>query len=308
MPRRPMKAWLRKRLQQNAPPMKIATYNDGSRDGQLVVVSRDLTTAHYAAGVASRLQQVLDDWNFLSPQLEELSQTLNHGKARHAFAFDPRMCLAPLPRVFHFASAVLGQQSPDDGPMMRVRRSDQLLGACEPVPRIDAFRNDDDHPIRLQLAAQLSAITGDLSSGGAADDSLAAVRLLTASVMWYPMSDQPVRDDAIVASFAPVAITPDELGLRWHDGLLDQFRLEILINGQRMQFDEVEHPDTRPIGSCLAECAALRGLRAGSIVATTIHGGANICFASGDSVRVAFSAPDGDSVFGVISTTFETRP
>ena len=61
--------------------MKLATYRDGSRDGQLVVVSRDLSTAHYASGIATRLQQVLDDWNFLSPQLEDLSQTLNHGKA-----------------------------------------------------------------------------------------------------------------------------------------------------------------------------------------------------------------------------------
>ena len=51
--------------------MKLATYKDGSRDGQLVVVSRDLGTAHYATGIASKLQQVLDDWNFLSPQLQD---------------------------------------------------------------------------------------------------------------------------------------------------------------------------------------------------------------------------------------------
>ena len=50
--------------------MKLATYKDGSRDGQLVVVSRDLATAHYATGFANRMQQVLDDWNFQSPQLQ----------------------------------------------------------------------------------------------------------------------------------------------------------------------------------------------------------------------------------------------
>ena len=83
--------------------MKLATYRDGSRDGQLVVVSRDLSLAHYAGGIATRLQQVLDDWNFLSPQLEELSQTLNHGKARHAFAFEPAKCMAPLPRAYQWA-------------------------------------------------------------------------------------------------------------------------------------------------------------------------------------------------------------
>ena len=47
--------------------MKLATYKDGSRDGQLVVVSRDLSSAHYATGIANTLQQALDDWNFISP-------------------------------------------------------------------------------------------------------------------------------------------------------------------------------------------------------------------------------------------------
>ena len=83
--------------------MKLATYKDGSRDGHLVVVSRDLATAHYAPGTAAKLQQVLDDWNFMSPQLQDLYDTLNQGKARHAFPFDPKMCMAPLPRACQWA-------------------------------------------------------------------------------------------------------------------------------------------------------------------------------------------------------------
>ncbi len=62
--------------------MKLATYKDGSRDGQLVVVSRDLATAHYATGIAATLQQALDDWGFISPQLQDLYETLNGGKAQ----------------------------------------------------------------------------------------------------------------------------------------------------------------------------------------------------------------------------------
>ena len=85
--------------------MKLASLNDGSRDGQLVVVSRDLTTAHYATGVADHLQQVLDDWNFMAPQLQDLYDTLNHGKARHAFPLDVRLCMAPLPRAHLLALA-----------------------------------------------------------------------------------------------------------------------------------------------------------------------------------------------------------
>ena len=76
--------------------MKLATYKDGSRDGQLVVVSRDLATAHFANSIATRLQQLLDDWNFIAPQLEEIYTGLNHGRLRHAFAFDAKLCMAPL--------------------------------------------------------------------------------------------------------------------------------------------------------------------------------------------------------------------
>src|SRR5512137_2788817 len=83
--------------------MKLATLRDGSRDGLLAVVSRDLSTAHHASGIASRMQQVLDDWDFLAPQLNDLYITLNEGRARHAFAFDPKQCMAPLPRAYQWA-------------------------------------------------------------------------------------------------------------------------------------------------------------------------------------------------------------
>lgn len=79
--------------------MKLATLKDGSRDGQLLVVSRDLGTAHFATGIAQRLQQALDDWNFIAPQLQDLYDALNHGRARHPFPFDPAQCMAPLPRT-----------------------------------------------------------------------------------------------------------------------------------------------------------------------------------------------------------------
>ena len=83
--------------------MKLATLRDGSRDGQLVVVSRDLAQAHYASAIVGRLQQALEDWNFFAPQLQDLYDELNAGRARHAFALDPAQCLAPLPRSYHWA-------------------------------------------------------------------------------------------------------------------------------------------------------------------------------------------------------------
>lgn len=128
--------------------MKLATYKDGSRDGQLVVVSRDLSQAHYATGIADTLQQALDDWNFISPQLQDLYLTLNGGKARHAFAFDPTMCMAPLPRAFQWAdgSAYINHvelvrrarnaEVPKTfytDPLMYQGGSDDFIGACDDV-------------------------------------------------------------------------------------------------------------------------------------------------------------------------------
>src|SRR3954451_3481775 len=126
--------------------MKLASYKDGSRDGQLVVVSRDLTTAHFATGIATRLQQALDDWNFIAPLLQDLSVALNHGKTRHAFPFEPARCMAPLPRAYQWAdgSAYLnhvelvrkarGAQMPESfhgDPLMYQGGSDDFLGPCD---------------------------------------------------------------------------------------------------------------------------------------------------------------------------------
>ena len=128
--------------------MKLATYKDGSRDGQLVVVSRDLSTAHYATGIASKMQQVLDDWNFMAPQLQDLYETLNNGKARHAFPFDPALCMAPLPRAYQWAdgSAYINHvelvraardsevpQSFYEDPLMYQGGSDDFIGARDDV-------------------------------------------------------------------------------------------------------------------------------------------------------------------------------
>ncbi|MGE4052836.1 MAG: fumarylacetoacetate hydrolase family protein, partial [Piscinibacter sp.] len=150
--------------------MKLATYKDGSRDGQLVVVSRDLSTAHYASGIATRLQQVLDDWNFLSPQLEDLYQTLNHGKARHAFAFEAQKCMAPLPRAFQWAdgSAFInhvelvrkarGAEVPESfytDPLMYQGGSDDFLG-----PTDDIVVPSEEFGIDFE--AEVAVITGDV--------------------------------------------------------------------------------------------------------------------------------------------------
>ncbi len=126
--------------------MKLATYQDGSRDGQLVVVSRDLVLSHYATGICNTMQQLLDDWNFLSPQLQDLYDALNRNSgqsiARHAFPFEASRCMAPLPRIYQWATssnatnARLTQQCGGDAVLAALElEADQTFGfLTEGVP------------------------------------------------------------------------------------------------------------------------------------------------------------------------------
>ena len=235
--------------------MKLASYKDGSRDGQLVVVSGDLGSAHYATGIATRLQQVLDDWNFLSPQLQELSQTLDHGKARHAFPFDPHLCLAPLPRAFLWAEPVAGDTAtPVPG------RSDAFLGPCDPLPCGEGVGD---------VQVQLAALTGDLAAGIGPHAALDGVRLLllSDSGRWWNDAGTAgaARPDGTWQGFAPVAVTPDELGPAWQGGRATA-RLEVRRNGQRLDDGILSGHPRFHLGELIAGLAAVRGLPAGSLV------------------------------------------
>ena len=83
--------------------MKLATLKDGTRDGRLAVVSRDLTRALDASGVVRTLQAAIEDWDRAAPRLSDLYAELNAGAARHAVPFDPAQCHAPLPRAYQWA-------------------------------------------------------------------------------------------------------------------------------------------------------------------------------------------------------------
>lgn len=153
--------------------MKLATLQDGSRDGQLVLVSRDLGMAHYATGIASRLQQVLDDWGFYAPQLQDLYDSLNAGRARHAFPFDTQQCMAPLPRAYqclqgnaYLHATELEYQARNMDlpaslrrePLLQQAASDASLGPCNDIVVPSAAMGID-------FGAGLAVVTGDVERG-----------------------------------------------------------------------------------------------------------------------------------------------
>jgi len=319
--------------------MKLATFKDGSRDGVLAVVSRDMTTAHYATGIATTLQQVLDDWNFRSPPLEDLYATLNGGKARHAFPFDPRLCMAPLPRACAWldGSAYLnhvelvrkarGAEVPAsfyEDPLMYQGGSDDFLGATD-----DACFASEDWGIDFE--AEVAVITGDVDIGADADAALDGVRLLMLANDWSLRNLIPAElakgfgfvQSKPATAFSPVAVTPDEVGPAWAGGRL-HLSLESRWNGRRVGLCEAGPEMTFHFGQLIAHVAKTRRLRAGSIVGSgtvsnqdwrhgyscvaekraieTIESGAPLTgfMRYGDSIRIEMLDRDGHSVFGAI--------
>ena len=319
--------------------MKLATYKDSSRDGQLVVVSRDLSTAHYATGIAGKLQQVLDDWNFMSPQLQDLYETLNSGKARHAFPFEPSRCMAPLPRAYQWAdgSAYINHvelvrkarnaevpESFYSDPLMYQGGSDDFIGACD-----DVVVPSEDFGIDFE--AEIAVITGDVPMGATPAQALEGVRLL---MLANDVSLRNLIPDELAkgfgffqskpaTAFSPVAVTPDEVGDAWDKGRL-HLTVQSTWNGRKVGMCEAGPEMTFHFGQLIAHICKTRNVRAGSIVGSgTVsnkdwsHGYS--CIAEkraietiedgkpktefmkfGDSIRIEVKGKDGMSVFGAI--------
>ena len=319
--------------------MKLATYKDGSRDGQLVVVSRDLSTAHYATGIASKLQEVLDDWNFMSPQLQDLYETLNNGKARHAFPFEPAQCMAPLPRAYQWADgsafinhvelvrAARKSEVPETfytDPLMYQGGSDDFIG-----PRDDVVVASEAFGIDFE--AEIAVVTADVGMGTTPDQAIDGIRLVMLA------NDVSLRNlipaelakgfgffqSKPATAFTPVAVTIDELGDAWQGGRL-HMTLQSTWNGRKVGMCEAGPEMTFHFGQLIAHICKTRNVRAGSVIGSgtvsnkdwthgysciaekraieIIEGGKPVTefMKFGDTIRIEAKGKDGQSVFGAI--------
>jgi len=261
--------------------MKLATYKDGSRDGQLVVVSRDLSTAHYATGIANKMQQALDDWGFIAPQLVDLYETLNLGKARHAFPFDPAMCMAPLPRAYQWADgsayinhvelvraardAVVPESFYKD-PLMYQGGSDDFIGAQD-----DVVCASEDFGIDFE--AEIAVITADVPMNSTPDEALEGIRLVMLAndvSLRNLIANELAKGFGFVQSkpataFSPVAVTLDELGDAWDNGRLN-LTVQSSWNGRKVGMCEAGPEMTFHFGQLIAHICKTRNVRAGSVV------------------------------------------
>ncbi len=253
--------------------MKLATYQDGSRDGHLVVVSRDLSTAAFANTQATRLQQLLDDWNFVAPQLHDLYLTLNHGKSRHTFAFDSALCLAPLPRAASWAWQTLDADPADTAkqPMLQAGAGDDMGR-----PRGELDLPDGRRVARV--AAGVAVFTGELAMGASPAQALEAIRLLGLYSRWS-LSDVDAApgnraradvDAQLAPHWAPVLVTPDEASGAWSGGRLDlPLQLQWLSRAsKKRQSQAIDVPGKHQRwhhGQLLAWAARHRRVRAGAV-------------------------------------------
>ena len=315
--------------------MKLATLRDGTRDGTLLVVSRNLKRAVKADHVAPTLQSALDDWEYVLPLLKEIEID----GANRGFDLDVKQLMAPLPRAHQFADGSAytihaelirrsrKQELPADfkrEPLMYQGCSDPLLGPCD-----DIAVATEAHGIDLEM--ELGVITGDVPMGVDKDKAGEAIRLLVL------LNDVSLRELAQAdlskgfgffhskppSSFAPVAVTPDELGEAW-DGRRAHGPVRAWVNGELLGEPDAGDDMQFDFPRLIAHAAKTRPLAAGTIVGSgTVSNrdrrkGAGCLFERraeeilkggqaktpflkfGDRVRIEMLGPDGKSVFGAI--------
>jgi fumarylacetoacetate (FAA) hydrolase len=261
--------------------MKLATLKDGSRDGRLVVVSRDLSQYQQVPDISTTLQYALDNWELAAPRLEQVYAALNGGDAADAKPFDQRQCHSPLQRAYQWAdgSAYINHvelvrkarnaevpASFYTDPLMYQGGSDSFIGPRDPI-----FALSEDWGIDLE--AEVAVITGDVRMGASAADAANAIRLVML------VNDVSLRNlipnelakgfgffqSKAASAFSPVAVTPDELDAHWADTKL---RLPLLVDLNHQPFGKPNAGEdmTFNFAQLVAHAAATRELAAGTII------------------------------------------
>lgn len=327
--------------------MKLATLKDGSRDGQLLVVSRDLTRAVAATSIAPTLQAALDTWMHSEPALAALYAELNAGRAKGAIALDPAQLAAPLPRAWGWLDAsafhshgdllekVFNLAPPPQKrtvPLMYQGGSDDFIGAQQDVPLPSAADGMD-------FEGEVGIITDRVPMGTTAAQAASHIKLLVLINDWSlrVLAGKDLKtgfgflQSKPATSFGPVAVTPDELGEAWRDGRV-QLPIRVSWNGE-----EFGHPHCSQMGfgfdQLIEHAARTRNLSAGTLIGSgTISNPefrtvGSACIAErrgielvdqgkamtdymkfGDRVRIEVLDAQGRSIFGAIDQRVVEAP
>ncbi|WP_447835414.1 fumarylacetoacetate hydrolase family protein [Aeromonas salmonicida] len=319
--------------------MKLATLNNGKRDGALVVVSRDLSRAVRVPSIAPTLQSALDEWAQTAPRLATVYQTLNDGTCADAFPFDESECLSPLPRAYQWADGsayvnhvelvrkARGAEMPESfwhDPLIYQGGSDCFLAPRGPIVM-------GSEAWGIDFESEVAIITDDVPMGTSPQAAAAHVKLLML------VNDVSLRNlipgelakgfgffqSKPSSAFSPVAITPDELGCDWQEGKV-HLPLETHLNGALFGAPNAGVDMTFNFFELIAHAAKTRPLGAGCIIGSgTVsnydRSAGSSCLAErrmleiiesgqattpflcfGDTVSIAMQDRNGMSLFGTI--------
>lgn len=266
--------------------MRLATLQNGTRDGALHVVSRDNLRMTTAAAIAATLQDALDRWTEVEPRLRELAEQMETGTTPGE-PFDPAQAMAPLPRAWQWldgsayhshgelASRVYGIQPPSRvRPLMYQGMSNRFLAATDDVP----FVSEADG---IDFEGEFGVVVDDVAMGTPAGEAGGHIRLLVQINDWSLRMIGPEEmktgfgfvQTKPACSMAPIALTPDELGDSW-SGYRIGVPLTIDWNGERFG-----NPNGCEMGfgfdELVAHAARTRDLCAGTIIGSGTVANAN---------------------------------
>lgn len=259
--------------------MKLASLRADAPDGALVVVSRDMKRAVNATGIAATLRAALANWSMASPKLQLLAAQLEEGDVDGIFDFDPALALAPLPKpaqwldgsAFRNHGMLMARAfgmddiAPSEWPLMYQGLADYTYAAQETVH----LPSEADG---IDFEGEFAIVVDDVPMGVTPEQAIDHVKLILLANDWSLRAFGPREMKAgfgfILAkpatAFAPLAVTPDEIGDRWNAGRvaldLHVWRGETLFgrpNGQEMSFD---------FGRLIAHAAYNRRLSAGTVI------------------------------------------
>jgi len=257
--------------------VKLASRRAG-RDGELLVVSRDLATAVAATGIAPTMQAALDDWDVVAPALTGLYSRLNAGTVQDAFQLDQSMLDAPLPRAWQWLDGSAFSQHgalmakafgrppiETESPLMYQGMSHRFLGPHDPV----AFPGEEDG---IDFEGEFAVITGDVRMGSGREAAGASVRLVAMVNDWslrrLTAAEVKTGFGFVLAkpacSAAPIVITPGELGPAWRN-----FRVDAAMEVRRGDTVFGRVPATEMqygFDELVAHAARTRDLCAGTII------------------------------------------
>lgn len=322
--------------------MKLATRFNHTRDGELLIVSRDLSLAASAASIAPTLQSALDHWRECETLLQDAYIALNAGFHALAEPFRPETCLSPLPRAFQWIGGstyvnhvelihhLQGHALPSQfwhAPSLYQGASDHFLSPTEGIPLLD-------ERLEMDFESEIAIITDDVPLGVSAQQAkhrICLIMLANALTLRQLLPQEKANGFGFIqarpyTSFSPVAVTPDELGNAW-DGRKLHLPLLTYLNNHLIGAPNAGIDMCFDFPSLIAHAAQTRSLAAGSILSAgtvsnvdPIHGFSCIAekrmletntlgkpqtpyLKSGDSLTIEMQDRHGHSIFGAINQT-----